>query len=384
MADTFTETTTRSWSSRIGGSFKGILFGLVLIAVSFPLLWWNEGRAIDRAKTLAAGRDAVVSITPSPIDPANEGALVHLSGLATTRDQLSDDVFGVSARAIKLKRSVEMYQWTEEQGSKTTKNLGGSETTETTYSYERRWSDTWVDSSRFRQPSGHENPASMPYESQTAQAARVTLGAFALAARFVSQMDAFEPLNVAMSDRVPAGFSSHAGGYYRGSPASPQIGDIRVAFAVVDPMDVSAIGRQRGDAITTATMARGSIALLEPGLVDADAMFDKAETANRILTWLARLGGVLLMWLGFALVLGPLKVLADVVPFIGTLVGAGTGFIAALLALALGLITIAVAWVFYRPILAAILLGGAVIAILAALFRARRTTPQPPPPPQAT
>lgn len=379
MADTFTETTTRSWASRIGGSFKGILLGLVLIAIAFPLLWWNEGRAIDRAKTLAAGRDAVVAIAPSPVDSANEGALVHLSGLATTGDQLTDHVFGVSANAIKLKRSVEMYQWTEEQSSKTTTNLGGSETTETTYSYAQRWSDTWIDSSRFRKPGGHENPASMPYQSQTMQAGQVALGAFELSASFVSQMNAFQPLNVDMSDRVPPGFKRYGGGYYHGDPASPQVGDIRVTFAVVEPMDVSAIGRQRGDTITAATMARGSIALLEPGLVGADAMFDKAETANRILTWLVRLGGILLIWLGFAMVLGPLKVLADVVPFIGTLVGAGTGFIAALLALALGLITIAVAWIFYRPILAAILLGGAAIAILAGVMKARRTVPQPPP-----
>ena len=57
------------------------------------------------------------------------------------------------------------------------------------------------------------------------------------------------------------------------------------------------------------------------------------------------------MLVGFSLLFRPLSVLADVVPFIGNIVGAGTGFVALLLSLPLSLLVISVAWIFYRPLI---------------------------------
>ena len=35
--ETYTEVTTRSWRSRLGGAFKGIVFGFVLVGIA--VLW---------------------------------------------------------------------------------------------------------------------------------------------------------------------------------------------------------------------------------------------------------------------------------------------------------------------------------------------------------
>ena len=78
--DQFVEVSRQGWLSRIGNSFVGSLLGLVLVAVSFWLLWWNEGRAVERADSIAAGADAVVSVSADEVDDDNEGKLVHLSG----------------------------------------------------------------------------------------------------------------------------------------------------------------------------------------------------------------------------------------------------------------------------------------------------------------
>jgi hypothetical protein len=58
----FTESTTQSWFSRIGNAIKGVLVGLVLFVVSFPLLFWNEGRAVQAYMGLAEGKNSVVSV----------------------------------------------------------------------------------------------------------------------------------------------------------------------------------------------------------------------------------------------------------------------------------------------------------------------------------
>ncbi len=78
-----------------------------------------------------------------------------------------------------------------------------------------------------------------------------------------------------------------------------------------------------------------------------------------------------------------LSVTADIVPMFGSLVGTGTGIISFLLAAVLSLLTIAAAWVIYRPLLGLALLAAAAALIWAvrSRFRAKRPAAAMPPPP---
>ena len=62
MADTFTTTTRTSYGSRLGSSLKGIGMGLVVFLVGFPVLFWNEGRAVKRTRALKEGEKKVVPV----------------------------------------------------------------------------------------------------------------------------------------------------------------------------------------------------------------------------------------------------------------------------------------------------------------------------------
>ena len=107
MADDYTEVTSQGWGSRIMESIKGVLVGGAFFVGSFPLLIWNEGRAIKTARSLEEGAGAVVSVPADRVDAGNQGKLLHVSGQATTSETLADSDFGVSANAIHLKRVVE-------------------------------------------------------------------------------------------------------------------------------------------------------------------------------------------------------------------------------------------------------------------------------------
>ncbi len=126
MSDnTFTENTSESWWQRIKASLTGSLFGLALFLVAFPLLFWNEGRDVDRNQALQEGMDIVVSINAKQVDAANENKLVHISGYVTSDDALADETFGVIAgKVIKLRRTVKMYQWKETSHSTTKEKFG--------------------------------------------------------------------------------------------------------------------------------------------------------------------------------------------------------------------------------------------------------------------
>ena len=94
--DTFTETETVSYGSRISSSFKGMLPGILMFLGAFPLLFWNEGRAVKTARALDEGQGVVIEVeTNKTVDHDNDGKLVHMTGKAETKDVLEDATFGV-------------------------------------------------------------------------------------------------------------------------------------------------------------------------------------------------------------------------------------------------------------------------------------------------
>jgi hypothetical protein len=239
----------------------------------------------------------------------------------------------------------------------------------------------------------------MPWQSTEIMAQRVTLGAFRLTPSLVSGISRWEELPVSSEQTLPQGLRDraelHGGGLYfaegeTGGPSSPEIGDVRVSFRMVKPTEVSVVAQQTGQSFQPfQAQAGGTIQLLELGTVDAAQMFEAAERRNTMLTWGLRLGGLLLMAFGFALLMRPLSVLADVLPPVGSLVGVGIGLVSFLLAAVFSLLTIAVAWIFYRPLLGVTLLVIAVAVVVYLVIKARKAepvtpqtaTPPPPPPP---
>ena len=384
----YTEVTSQSWFSRIGGAIKGVLIGILLVVIAFPLLFWNEGRAVKRYKTLKEGAGEVISIPVDTVDSANSGKLIHVTGRANTEAILSDTVFGVSANAIHLKREVEMYQWNENVSTKTKKKVGGGTEETKTFTYEKIWSDNLIKSGNFKE-SGHDNPGGMPYESRTYVADDVTLGAFKLPPSLVGMISSYTKLEITADTPIPEGLSDtariHDSGFYIGTdPAAPQIGDIRVTYKAVYPADVSIIAKQTGNTFDAYSPPKsgGSILLLDMGTVPADAMFKSAQASNRMLAWILRLVGFLFFFAGFNLIFRPFSVVADVLPIMGKIVGAGTGMIAFLLAAMLSLGVIAIAWVAYRPLIGIpllIIVVALIVLVIKKLKNAKTKIPAPVP-----
>lgn len=358
--DSFTTTTSQSWFSRLGNAITGILFGIVLFLGSFVLLTWNEGRAIKREKTLSAGASQVVSVPSDGPLAENEGKLVHVTGKAEAPDPVVDPVLGISAPDLKLRRDVEIYQWKEDQKSETKKKLGGGEETTTTYTYSKGWSSTLIDSSAFQKPAGHTNPDSAAIESDTFTAEDIHVGKFVLPQSLTDLITNYEPRPVtaeeakAAAEEHSANIQTAPGGllYIGKDPANPAIGDIRITFKVAPSGPVSIIARQIEDTFEPFSIPKlGTIELLQTGTVSAETMFQKEQEGNTLLTWILRLVGFVMMLFGLQLVASPLSVLASIIPLLGDIVGAGTGIIALALALPLTLVTIALAWLAYRPLI---------------------------------
>ena len=391
-----TETTTTSWGSRLGSSVKGVLVGLGLFILGFPLLFWNEGDTVRTRKALEEGESACVHVESiDQVDPEMEGQLVHMTSLATTQHVLTDNQLGVSTTAIALKRTTEMFQWVEHSKTEEKKNLGGSVTKTTTYNYTKEWLESAVDSSGFKEQ-GHDNPGFIEFPSEEKRAANVTFGAFRLSGSQIASIGGASPYvfptnwvcPVAKCVRngsvvyIPnaAARNGSESNVIRNVVSTPMIGDMRVRFDVVRPHEISIVARQYGDTFVKYTAKnKKSVQLLSDGVKDADEMFASAQSANTVKCWIFRFIGFLMMFFGLSMVFKPISVLGDVVPFIGTILEFGIGLVSFVLALVCALVTIAIAWLFYRPIIGILLLVAAGALVFWLKSRRRKSVPAPEP-----
>jgi hypothetical protein len=383
MADHFTETTHQGFGSRFANSFAGLLIGPLLVIGAVVLLWWNEGRAVEAIVGLKDAASQVVEADASGPSPANAKKLVHVVGPAAAEAPIEDPDVGIAfAGQVALARTVEMYQWKETKKEETKEELGGGTTTTTTYDYSREWSGDAIKSSEFRYPDGHQNP-DMPFRSKRFSAADARLGGWRLDAGTLDRIS----LSEALAPAAPAGWTLSGGNYYRGDPASPKVGDLRVRYVgLPSGTTISVLAMQSGDGFAVFTAKNGyRLELAELGDHSAAEMIEHKRKSEAILTWILRGVGTLVMFVGFAVFLAPLSTLASVIPLLGSMVRGAVGLVALALAIPLSLLVIAFAWLAYRP-----LIGGALILLAAVtgygLWRWRKSrapAPAPATPAQA-
>lgn len=379
--DKVTETTTVSLGGRLKGALIGVLAGLFLLIACPILLFWNEGRTITTARSLEEGAAVTMPIAASPVLAANEGRLVHLSGRLEVRGTLADRMFGIEVRAVRLIRQAEMFQWIEEESSETRTKIGGGQEAVTTYSYSRDWSSAAIDSTAFKEPAGHANPP-MAVHGQQQQVKQARLGGFVLDETVLYELDNAQPLTIE-EERMKAVRAAYKGGrtlhllddriFIGTDPQAPKIGDYRISYEIVPEGPVSIIGQQNGNSLGSyQTVAGDALLLVAAGEVPASEMFAEAQAENTMLSWLLRIAGIFFLGIGLMMVLRPFAVLADTLPLFGALVSFGQGVIATCFALLAGSTIIAVAWLYYRPLVAALVLAFGLAATASVIWLARR------------
>ena len=383
----YTETKTTGYGTRVGRSFKGILGGAVLFIGATVLLWWNEGRAVRTADMLEEAQKAcVVMENPSKKDAALDGELVCGTAMATTEDSLVDKDFGIGANAISLKRTVEYYQWQEYEKTETEDKLGGKQVETTTYTYDKVWTGSPINSKDFHDPDYRgKNFTLTTIEPDQQWAENVTFGAYHLNESLIHSISSTEPFVLALSDELLSQLNKNTQEAYERfngkkdiaaddstykyihvnenelylgvNSGAPQIGDVRVTFEKVMPAKVTVVSVVDGDSFKPFKAGNGEkFQKLVMGKKSMDEIFDGEQSVNTILTWILRLVGTLLVIAGLKSMFGFIEAILKVVPFLANIVGWGVGLVCTIVGIVWSLIVIAIAWLFYRPVLGITLL----------------------------
>jgi hypothetical protein len=395
MADSVSVASHHSYGSRVGNSFKNIFRGIILVIASIVLLVWNENNYVQQKKALKEWAAIVQEATVDQINSDLEWKEIHVSGqTASDAEALQDSAFWIVTDNLKLKRTVEMYQWHEKSEEKCHDNYWWSEDCETIYTYDTKWDEDPIDSSNFYQTTNHENPSTREYESNERVKEPITLWAYTLTDVFVDKLTDYKAINLseqninipetneiatdqttqANETTVEDNNNSYLYGdsettnnttassnnkyhindnqiYIWADPTKPNVWDLRITFSSVKPWTVSIVWKQMSNELTSYTTTNWrSIALLDQGNVSATDMFLEAQKANKMLTWILRLFWLFLMYCGFAMLFQFIETLAKVLPFLANIIGVWTSIIALWLTLIIWFLTIWIAWLAVRPI----------------------------------
>ena len=441
----YQEVTTTGYGTRVGNSFKAIGSGFLMFVLGTALLWWNEGRAVKTEKMLDEAGNAYVEMeNPNKKDASLEGELICGTAMATTEDSLSDAQFGIGAKAISIRRSVEYYQWVEHEQTKSEDKLGGKQVTTTTYTYSKEWTSRPVESAQFHDPAyKNKNMVLTTIEDDEKWAENVSWGAYTLTESLIHRISSREGMELALAedlltqldkttqtayerfygvqkstkqptqqpaqqqsaipdsvlallpDSVKAALDSlkavndsinkqmenavnkkdleyvHQASnvlYFGRVPGSPEVGDVRVSFEKVVPAKVTVMAVVEGDSFKPYKAKNGKrFQTLVMGKKSGDEIIDAEKEANSMILWALRIIGIMMVIGGLKGIFGFLETILKVVPFIAGIFGWGVGVICTVIGIAWSLIVIAIAWLFYRPLLgiSLLVLAGFLIWVFA-------------------
>ena len=425
----YTETRTVGYGSRVGNSFKAIGSGFLLFIAGTALLWWNEGRAVKTEKMLdEAGSSYVEMENPSKKDASLDGELICGTAMATTEDSLTDAQFGIGAKAISIRRTVEYYQWVEHAQEERKDKLGGKEEITTTYTYTKEWVSRPIESAQFKDVAYQKkNMVLATFENEEQYAENVSFGAYKLNESLIHSISSREGIDLAIAedllkqfdkstqtayerfygvqkniqqptqqqpvqqpaipdsvrallpDSVKAVLDSlqavndsinksmanaenkkdleyvHQASnvlYFGRVPGSPEVGDVRVTFEQVVPAKVTVMAVVDGDTFKPFKAKNGKrFQTLVMGKKSGDEIIDAAKDANSTWLWILRIVGIMIVIGGLKGIFGFIETILKVVPFIAGIFGWGVGLVCTVIGIAWSLIIIALAWLFYRPLL---------------------------------
>ena len=175
-------------------------------------------------------------------------------------------------------------------------------------------------------------------------------------------------------NKVSLDFVHQAGNvlYYGRVPGSPEVGDVRVTFEVVVPAKVTIISQVDGDTFKHFKAKNGKrFQTLVMGKKTSEEIFEAEHDANDMLKWILRVIGILMVIAGLKGIFGFLETILKVVPFLANIFGWGVGLVCTVLGIAWSLIVIAIAWLFYRPLLGILLLAIAGFLVWVLAFKGK-------------
>lgn len=308
------------------------LFGGALAACGLFVLAYGEAR-LNKGAALARAPH-VGGAGPAPVPGARVTLSGPLSALELAHDPLLRGDFAY------IRRTVETCAWVELPA----KDRSAPPT------YRKRWVKEPPESRTFQSP-GYDNPAPVHADAEVIGKGLTVEGHTLAASPQVVLSDTLAPSRQEVSGaRIVADQWAYLASSKDCKEGGAAIGDQRVSFRVLRVGDlVTAFGALKGSRLDVYAgellLARGNRSQLAQAF----------EAKKAPMSWVARVGGGVLVWAGLSLLFAPIVALVSWIPLLGGLAGGAVRLATAVLAL---LVTLGVIYRGYGLGAASSLLGG--------------------------
>lgn len=359
--------------TKTSNPFAAVLIGLAMFAGSFVVIYKNEGR-INLAHFGEQAKQYVQGTSYQP------GDLLAVTGKAETDQTVGDNLFKTPESVISLERTVEMYAWTEDSHDRD----GGTE-----YTYKREWTESPEDSSHFEVQSGHENPE-MPFRSETFTVPNFSIDGVTVSSTSLSLPDHTQSIeltsdNTTLNSKygkpsfVDNGQMIYIKNMDAGVEEGTHIGDIRVSYhAIPNHADVTVFGAYANGPSLAPYEAKESMkdSTMFYHMRYGDKVSATQTLGNefKMMLWILRILGFILMLAGLNLIVSPLQKLLGYIPIVGAVGNFVLGLILFVTTIVLYVVALVVSIVAHS-LIGMIIAGVVVLAIGAFVARKFATKP---------
>ena len=405
---TSTEATVEESEASLSSMIFGPLFGSIFFIFSLIFLWKNERGYVISCKRLNTELEVCGALDPNTYSQEHDGNLVYLEASTSCDENINDkDFTGIGTfNAVKLIKTVEMHQWKENKRKEDRREY---------YDYEMTWSESFIESTSFHEQSNHMNiETNFIRRSDETFSTNVHIGQYFLSDELKKMTKNRKELTITeetlktadtkfMKDLQEIGKIMHIQGnyiYVSTNNFQHMSGDLRFSFFEVKCGPTSILAKQNGNSFTKfiipAAIAAGEVSddgnvnnedvcdsrrgccyncwncmckiagiltspineifwIFEKFLGSKEAIFDEAMREQKSKRNWFRLLGWFLNVLGIYIFFSPIYYLLSWIPLVGTLLAALASWVALIFGLIFGsalcMVTIALAWLFYRPLL---------------------------------
>ena len=378
--------TRQSFFKKMFNSIIAALIGILLFLGSFVVIYFNEGK-----ENLGAVAEEAIEITQAEHN-LEKGSLICINGNLNA-DIYATDTYLKENNYIIINRKVEMYAYSENAKSEERDTLGGGSETTTTYTYDKRWTSTgWLEepskwkgpvATRPSLPTNYENwiitaTNSNSLKDLESRASGLSLGRYSVTGNPVFSGQNSLALSEANVDEITGVLDYAITSDYilianQGeiSPSEPTLGDIRIMYTVVRAEDTGILfGAIDNDVISGFNTPKGNTFLRFFNETDSrEEAIEILGKEYKLLLWVFRIIGFLLMYIGLILMSGPLTKFMSIVPIFSRITSFVFGVIAFFIALILTTIMILISIILHNVWLS--IGAGLLIALIITLFLIR-------------
>lgn len=329
------------------------LLGFIILIVSIFALFINEHSYVNSIKIANFAEKNTINADANNFNPKNENKLIHLTGNVYSQEVLSDTIVNIP-NAIALFRDTEIYQWEEVRKHHDDNKIS--------YTYRKTWSKNLINSDNF-ESSAYKNPKKIKYPPKKIYAKNISIGKFYLSENIINNINTINKITQLPYNKK---FKIYNGFYFTGKDYdTPQIGDQKLLYSYIPSgIRISIIAKQSGNHIEKMDSKYGNFAIIMNGDKNLKTMlYDyKQETSNN--TWLIRGIGLLFMFLGLNFIIQPIVNLGNKIPILGELTQMAAFISTIIITIALGVLSISLAWLLYRPDIAIPLIIISILTII--------------------